>query len=108
MSCLKFVDGVVGNSSSGIIEAPSFNIGTVNIGNRQTGRIKSRSIIDCEANKNQIINSIKKLYEPEFKNAIKNISNPYGDGETTSKIIGILCKLNLKEFKKKKFYDLNF
>ncbi len=108
LSCLKYVDGVVGNSSSGIIEVPSFRVGTVNIGNRQTGRIKPESIIDCEANKKQIIEAINKLYDPDFKKLTKNISNPYGDGETSSKIIDILSSLDLDDYKSKRFYDINF
>ena len=47
LSTLRYVDGVVGNSSSGLVEVPSFNIGTVNIGDRQTGRMKSKSVVDC-------------------------------------------------------------
>ena len=71
LSCLKYVDGVVGNSSSGIIEVPSFRVGTVNIGNRQTGRIKPESIIDCEANKKQIIEAINTISAHDLKFLVK-------------------------------------
>ena len=108
LSCLQFVDGVVGNSSSGIIEVPSFKIGTVNIGNRQSGRIKSKSIIDCNVNKKEIIRAINNLYDYKFKKSIENSLNPYGDGETSSKIIDILSRLDLKDYKKKLFYDIDF
>ena len=108
LSCLQFVDGVVGNSSSGIIEVPSFKIGTVNIGNRQSGRIKSKSIIDCNVNKKEIIRAINNLYDYKFKKSIEDSFNPYGDGETSSKIIDILSKLDLKDYKKKLFYDIDF
>ena len=108
LSFLNFVDAVVGNSSSGIIEVPSFKIGTVNIGSRQTGRIKSSSIVDCNANKDEIIQAINKIFDPEFKRDIKNISNPYGDGNTSSRIIKVIEEIDLKNYKKKFFYDVNF
>ena len=67
LSCLKYVDGVVGNSSSGLIEAPSFKIGTINIGDRQRGRLKANSIIDCAAEKSEIISAITEMYSEEFQ-----------------------------------------
>ena len=66
-SCLKYVDGVIGNSSSGIIEVPSFKKGTINVGERQEGRLKSKSIIDCKPYKDEIIKAIEKLYSLDLK-----------------------------------------
>ena len=77
LSLMKLVDGVIGNSSSGIIEAPSFKTGTVNIGERQKGRIRSRSVIDCPAEKDAIVSAIKKIFEPGFRKELEKVSNPY-------------------------------
>ena len=106
LSALKYVDAVVGNSSSGIIEAPSFKIGTINIGDRQKGRIKAQSVIDCKPSKNSILKGFNKLYSKEFQDSLKNIRNPYGDGIASKKIINILKTVKLENILKKKFYDL--
>lgn len=107
LSTMKYVDAVVGNSSSGIIEAPSFKIGTINVGDRQKGRIKAQSIIDCEPIYEQIKNALKMLYSEEFQEKLKNVKNPYGDGEASTRILKILKNFNLSEIKKE-FYDLKF
>ena len=106
LSALQHVDAMVGNSSSGLIEAPSFNIGTINIGDRQKGRIKSNSVLDCKANKKEIKNTFNNLYSKEFKNILNSSSNPYGDGCASTKIIKELKKVDLKNILKKYFYDL--
>ncbi|MDY0181601.1 UDP-N-acetylglucosamine 2-epimerase [Aliarcobacter skirrowii] len=106
LSALQYVDAVVGNSSSGLAEAPSFKIGTINIGDRQKGRIKASSVIDCEANKDSILNSFEKLYSKEFQETLKTTINPYGDGYASKKIVEILKNVNLENILKKSFYDL--
>lgn len=109
LSALKYSDAVVGNSSSGILEAPSFNIPTINIGNRQRGRIQSRSVINCESDRKQIENAIIKIYEPEFREQIKNSKNPY-EKENTSESIYKIIKGYLENEAvclAKTFYDLN-
>jgi GDP/UDP-N,N'-diacetylbacillosamine 2-epimerase (hydrolysing) len=106
LSCIKYVDGVVGNSSSGLAEVPSFKKGTVNIGDRQKGRLKAESVIDCEPNKNSIGKAITKLYSSEFQTTLTLAKNPYGAGGASDKIIRKLEKINLMEVVKKKFYDL--
>ena len=73
LSALKYVDAMIGNSSSGISEAPSFNIGTINIGDRQKGRIKAASIIDCKPNRKSIKKAFKKLYSKEFQTRLKKL-----------------------------------
>lgn len=104
-SCMRLVDGVIGNSSSGILEAPSFRVGTINIGTRQLGRIQSESIINCEANSLQIKRAIEKLYTDEFKSILERCSNPYGSGGASHKIIQILREIEF-ETRAKDFYDL--
>ena len=106
LSCLAYVDGVVGNSSSGIIEAPSFKIATVNIGDRQKGRLMANSIINCNFKKNEIKRSIEKIYSSKFQSQLKNTINPYGEGGATEKIVKILKTVKLKGLIKKPFYDL--
>jgi GDP/UDP-N,N'-diacetylbacillosamine 2-epimerase (hydrolysing) len=108
LSIMQYIDAVVGNSSSGIIEAPSFKIGTINIGNRQKGRIKAESILDCEPEVEDIINSLKKLYSENFQKILKTLTNPNGDGNTTDRIINILKNKINKINYVKEFYDVQF
>ncbi len=108
LSTLKYMDAIIGNSSSGIIEAPSFNIGTINIGSRQKGRIKASSVIDCEPKKNLITSALTKLYSKDFISTLKNSKNLYGDGNSSQKIIDKIKTTNLKTILKKSFFDLNF
>lgn len=106
LSALQFVDAMVGNSSSGLAEAPSFKIGTINIGDRQKGRIKASSVIDCEANETSIQKAFSKLYSKEFQETLKNTVNPYGDGCASKKIIEVIKSVDLENILKKSFYDL--
>ena len=105
LSLLKYVDGVVGNSSSGIIEAPSFKIGTLNIGDRQQGRIRSKSIIDCNNTIDGIRSGLSKLYQTNFQESIQSCDNPYDGGDTSKNIINIIKECSLKNILKKQFYD---
>ena len=98
---------MVGNSSSGLAEVPTFKKGTINIGDRQKGRLKADSIIDCEPNKKSIINAIQKLYTPAFQNKLSSVKNPYGAGGGGSEeIVNILENITVDGILKKKFYDL--
>lgn len=106
LSTMQYMDGVVGNSSSGLIEAPSFPVGTVNIGDRQKGRIKAKSVIDCEPNAVSIGKAIQKLFSSGFQKAILNVENPYGSGGAAKKIVDTLKKVNIENILKKKFHDI--
>ncbi len=106
LSALQYVDAVVGNSSSGLAEAPSFKIGTINIGDRQKGRIKADSVIDCEPIKSSIAKAFEKLYSQDFKDILKRVENPYGNGCASKKIIEEIKKVDLNNILKKQFYDL--
>jgi GDP/UDP-N,N'-diacetylbacillosamine 2-epimerase (hydrolysing) len=108
LSALRHVDFIIGNSSSGISEAPSFKIGTINIGDRQKGRIKAESVVDCLCNKKDIKRAIKKIYSTEFKNLLKDVKNPYGDGCASKKIIKVLKTVKLGNILKKKFFDIKY
>lgn len=106
LSAMKYVDAVVGNSSSGIIEAPSFKIGTINIGDRQRGRIKTKSVIDCEPKKEDIGRAIRKLYSKKFREDLKNVVNSYSGGNTALIIKNILRDYDMRNILKKSFYDI--
>ena len=102
LSALKYVDMVVGNSSSGIVEVPSFKIPTINIGDRQQGRIQANSIINCKPLKEDILKAIKKGYLLDCSNS----KNPYEKDGTLENIIHILKTCDIENIINKKFYDL--
>ena len=101
---------VIGNSSSGIIEVPSFHVPTINIGDRQLGRIAGKTVINCQPNRESISNAIDKALDRNFLEKIKNAQNIYGDGRTSEKIMKIIKEVftGNKIALKKKFYDLAF
>jgi len=109
LSLLKESKMMIGNSSSGIFEGPAMRIPTVNIGNRQKGRIMADSIICCETKKNDIIIAMRKALTPQFKESASKVINLFGDGNTSDKIINILQEKLFKEniTTDKIFYDLN-
>ncbi|MGG7198256.1 UDP-N-acetylglucosamine 2-epimerase [Clostridium butyricum] len=108
LSAVKYSAMVIGNSSSGIVEVPAFKIPTINIGDRQKGRLQGDTVINCNPDFDDICLSIEKAQNEEFKNKIKNSKNIFGDGNTSDKIVKEIAKflkndeINLK----KKFYDL--
>lgn len=107
LSTLNYVDVVIGNSSSGLIEVPYFRIPTINIGDRQKNRLRPISVIDCYPNSSDIKKSIDKAYDSVFLNSIKKMKNIFGEGNTSQKIIQILLNQTQMEVDlKKSFYDL--
>lgn len=91
LSALAMSAGVVGNSSSGLIEAPALGIGTVNIGNRQSGRLKASSVIDCAAERDKIKKAIANLLSPDTQQKNRSgINNPYGDGGAARRAVAII------------------
>lgn len=108
LSVMKYSKMVIGNSSSGILETPSFHIPTVNIGDRQRGRIRPESVIDCRPEKDCIIAAMKRAEEMVRQNSLRDMVNPYGDGNASTKIIEAMKKslYNKDVNLKKKFYDL--
>jgi GDP/UDP-N,N'-diacetylbacillosamine 2-epimerase (hydrolysing) len=106
LSTLQFIDGVVGNSSSGLGEAPTFKIGTINIGDRQKGRLKAKSVIDCVPTKKSIKMAIETLYSRDFQKALLSVESPYGEAGAAEKIIRVLQETKFPEEIKKGFYDL--
>jgi GDP/UDP-N,N'-diacetylbacillosamine 2-epimerase (hydrolysing) len=107
LSAMKYCTLVMGNSSSGIIEAPSFKVPTINIGDRQRGRIQAESVINCLPIKEDIIKSMNKALSTEFQNSLENVVNPYGNQDTSDKIVSIIKEIMIIKTVnlKKKFYD---
>lgn len=105
-NALRHVDAVVGNSSSGILEAPSVPVATVNIGDRQKGRLRSTSIIDCPWDSNQIANAIRRALSPEFRETLSKENAIFGDGNSSAKIMEILRQLPHHKNCRKSFVDL--
>jgi GDP/UDP-N,N'-diacetylbacillosamine 2-epimerase (hydrolysing) len=104
LSCLQFVDAVVGNSSSGLTEAPSFRIGTLNVGDRQQGRLKALSVIDCSAERGAIAAGLTQLYSPAFRARLAAVTNPYGEGGASARIVEVLRTFPLENIVRKRFY----
>lgn len=107
LSCISHVDGVVGNSSSGLLEVPSFRKGTINIGERQKGRLLAESVINCDPSRQSIADAIARLYSPVFQQNLGGVINPYGDGGASAKVLDIVKNVNLENLITKAFHDLH-
>lgn len=106
LSALQYVDMVIGNSSSGLLEVPSFKKATINIGDRQLGRVKASSVIDCSPEKDAICAAIDKANSQEFKSRIVDVMNPYGSGNPSGQILDVLKSVDLLKIVKKNFYNI--
>ncbi len=104
-SCVRYVDCVVGNSSSGLLEVPSFQKATINIGSRQAGRLRSASVIDCLPSCESILGAINHSYTREFQEILKSTTNPYGNGGSVVSILKVLEEFPLSDILHKKFHD---
>ena len=98
---------MVGNSSSGLLEVPSFSRGTINIGDRQRGRLKAESVIDCMPEHESIAMAIQRLYSNEFQQILKTVQSPYGEGGASDRVVETLKTVLLGDVLKKRFFDLN-
>lgn len=108
LSAIHHVDVVVGNSSSGIIEVPAMKKPTVNIGERQSGRLKAGSVIDCEEKAEVIVSAIQKALSAEFKGALENMLPPYGTGDASLRIKEYLKEVPLQNVQVKPFHDIEY
>lgn len=106
LSTLQFVKAAVGNSSSGIIEVPSFGIPTLNIGDRQKGRLASKSVVNCGTSKGEVIVGLKLCLSEEMQKAAKTYENPYAKPDTANLIYQELKNVELAGLNLKTFYDL--
>ena len=96
---------VVGNSSSGLLEAPTLRIPTINIGSRQEGRLRALSVIDVEPQMEEILKAFRKSQSTEFKNILKKVKNPYGSSKSSEKILNSIKKIGILKSTKKYFYE---
>ena len=106
LSAIKHAALVIGNSSSGIIEVPSFDVPTVNIGMRQKGRLAAKSVLHCEPNKMDIQQAMQIAIERHYKDSDEIISNPYGQGDASGQIVEMIKSMKFDRIKS--FYDLKF
>lgn len=106
LSCVAECDGVIGNSSSGIIEVPSMHKATINIGDRQRGRLQAASIINCAPVRAEISAAIARMYSSEFQAVLSTVQNPYGDGGASTRICSVIRSYPLEGILKKRFFDL--
>jgi UDP-N-acetylglucosamine 2-epimerase (non-hydrolysing)/GDP/UDP-N,N'-diacetylbacillosamine 2-epimerase (hydrolysing) len=104
---MKYCDAVIGNSSSGLIETPTFNVPTVNIGNRQKGRIAGETVLHCDESLESIKDTISKAVSADFIEHCQKSSNPYGTGDSSGRIVEKLINYPLTGIVNKKFYDLS-
>ncbi|MCS3638166.1 UDP-N-acetylglucosamine 2-epimerase [Salinibacter ruber] len=107
LSALHHVDLVLGNSSSGLTEAPAVPVPTVNLGARQDGRPRAESVIDCREQTDEIVESIRSALSDSFRERLENVTSPYGDGRATPRICRHLKEITLEGLTTKSFYDLN-
>jgi GDP/UDP-N,N'-diacetylbacillosamine 2-epimerase (hydrolysing) len=107
LSTVALVDGLVGNSSSGLAEVPSFRKGTVNIGDRQRGRLMANSVINCDPERESIAAALQTLYSNEFQANLVAVRNPYGDGGASDRIVEHIKATKLNGILKKRFYDFD-
>jgi len=104
-SCVQHFDGVIGNSSSGLLEVPTFKRGTINIGDRQLGRLSADSVINCDSDRESISFALQKLFSDKFKSQLENVVNPYGNGGASKIILETLENIEVEKIIKKHFYD---
>lgn len=96
-SLMQLADAMVGNSSSGLVEAPSFRLPVVNIGTRQRGRVRAENVIDVGYNRMEIVGGIRRALAPEFRKSLRDVCNPYGQGNAAQVIVRNLCEIALDE-----------
>lgn len=106
LSCIAQVDGVVGNSSSGLAEVPSFKKGTINVGDRQRGRMQAESVINCEPTRQSIEAALERLYSADFQVSLSQVRNPYGEGGASEQVVNTIKHYAIDGIAKKSFYDL--
>lgn len=108
LSALHHIDAVVGNSSSGIVEAPTFKVASINIGDRQKGRIRAASVVDVAAEAMQIKQALQTIYTADYQQLLASVVNPYGQGESALQVLKVLQTVDLKQLASKSFYDVSF
>ncbi|MCS7166162.1 MAG: UDP-N-acetylglucosamine 2-epimerase [Gemmatales bacterium] len=106
-NAMYYAAAMLGNSSSGIIEAPSFRLPVVNVGTRQAGRLRAANVIDTGYGHSEILAAVSKVLQPSFRESLRNLQNPYGDGHASERIALTLSTIPLdRQLVKKRFFDL--
>lgn len=109
LSALRLVDAVIGNSSSGVIEAPAFGVPTINIGTRQQGRLRAASVIDCAEDADEIASAIERALTPGFRESLSDTAPPYGRGGAAQRVVEVLRRVPLgEELLMKPFFDVRW
>ena len=103
---MRHCSAVVGNSSSGIVEAPAIGVPTVNIGSRQQGRLKATSVIDCPPDRAAIVAAIKRALSAEFRQVAAKTDSLYGNCDASTRIVKKLGEMDIERRHPKRFYDL--
>lgn len=106
LSAIRHVDAVIGNSSSGLIEVPAFQKPTVNIGQRQAGRLRAKSVIDCADDESSIATAIDRALSAEFRNSLNDVVSPYGSGNASLQMTQYLRTIRWDDVLVKRFHDL--
>lgn len=107
LSAMQYMDAIVGNSSSGIVEAPTLKCAAVNIGDRQRGRIQAEGVVNCAPKKEEIIKAVETIYSREFRKKLIHVKNPYGGGGSSATIKDIIKSFKLDKIVQKSFFDIN-
>lgn len=108
LSVMRQVAAVVGNSSSGVVEVPSFGVPTLNIGDRQKGRVAAKSVWNCSSDKASILEGLEMVLSIKFREIARNVKNPYDNGDSSEKIFNVISTYSLNELRQKHFFDINF
>ena len=108
LSALHYIDGVIGNSSSGVVEAPTFKVASINIGDRQKGRISADSVIDVRTDTVEIAAALECIYTDEYLNLLSKVVNPYGNGDSSKLVVDALKNIDLETLRTKSFYDVKY
>ncbi|MCS7161311.1 MAG: UDP-N-acetylglucosamine 2-epimerase, partial [Gemmatales bacterium] len=106
-NAMHYAAAMVGNSSSGLIEAPSFRLPVINIGTRQAGRVRAANVVDVGYSHQEIVAAIHRVLDPRFRASLRNLTNPYGDGHASQRIASVLSTIPLDgHLLRKGFFDL--
>jgi len=106
LSLMRLADAVIGNSSSGIVEAPALRVATVNVGPRQDGRLRASSIVDCSETRQDIIAAIRQVLTPEFRAALPQTISLYGESGASARMTELLATEPLPGSLRKRFHDV--
>lgn len=105
LSLLRHAALMIGNSSSGIVEAPSFELPAVNLGSRQRGRVRAANVVDVPCERDAIVSGVRTALAPGFRAALKGLANPYGDGRASGRVVEVLTGFDLASLRYKPFFD---